>query len=86
MVTLSYFGTDNPDVYGVDYRLPSNEDPYRPQPGWYAVSATNLQGLYSYPDLRRWAWLRDHASVSVPGNTIFLIHISRQDVEKSRKK
>lgn len=74
-VRLSYFGTDLPEVYGVDYSLPSEREAYLPHPGWYAVSATNLQGLYSYPDLDRWAWLRRRKPVAKVGHTIFVFCI-----------
>jgi hypothetical protein len=58
-VYLSYFGTAPPEEYGIVYRpLPSFPrfikgkeekafNPYTPQPGWYAISATSLRlGLY----------------------------------------
>ena len=53
-VALSYFGTDAPERFGIDYvALPSlmllnpaaprgNPDP----DGWFAISATNVQGVY----------------------------------------
>jgi hypothetical protein len=74
-VRLSYFGTDLPEVYGVSYSLPSELEAYRPHPGWYAVSATNLEGLYSYPDLDRWAWLRRREPVAKVGHTIFVFRV-----------
>ncbi len=50
---FSYFGTDNPDYYGIQStRLPSfptweAEGVYDLKPGIYAISATLLQGFYS---------------------------------------
>jgi hypothetical protein len=78
---LSYFGTDLPEAYGVIYSLPSEQEAYRPHAGWYAVSATTLQGLYSYPDLDRWAWLRRRKPVAKAGHTIFLFHVRPWDGE-----
>ncbi|HVQ42058.1 MAG TPA: hypothetical protein VMS54_07630, partial [Vicinamibacterales bacterium] len=53
-VALSYFGTDAPERFGIDYvALPSlmllNPAAARENPdpnGWFAISATNLQGVY----------------------------------------
>jgi hypothetical protein len=52
---LAYFGTDNPDFYGIkSTRLPSYpaweaEGVYDLNPGVYAISATILQGFYTDP-------------------------------------
>jgi hypothetical protein len=80
-VKLSYFGTDSPDVYGVRYVAPLEEEVYRAHPGWYAVSATNLQGLYSYPDLDRWAWLRARKPDYQAGYSILLFDVAEIDEE-----
>lgn len=41
-LSLMYFGTVSPSVYGVDYEPIPNEEVIRPRPGVYAVSAHNL--------------------------------------------
>jgi 4-amino-4-deoxy-L-arabinose transferase-like glycosyltransferase len=52
-VFLAYFGTDSPEYHGIEStRLPGFYDrrgplrPYPLRPGYYAISATLLQGLY----------------------------------------
>ncbi len=78
-VRLSYFGTDLPEVYGVRYSLPSEPEAYHPSAGWFAVSATNLQGLYSYPDLERWAWLRQRKPQAHAGYSILLFNVTAEE-------
>jgi len=61
---LGYFGTGSPDYYGIRYRsifVPGSPNfaegfaPLNPAPGWYAISATVLQGPFSSePDALDW--------------------------------
>ncbi|MBI5767230.1 MAG: glycosyltransferase family 39 protein [Verrucomicrobia bacterium] len=53
-VFLAYFGTDDPECHGIKaHRLPGFFDWWRPQdrtpprPGYYAISASLLQGVYT---------------------------------------
>lgn len=80
-VKLSYFGTVDPALYGLEYEwLPSYVLPKRGHPvadfpptGLVAVSVTNLVGVYmdmypGGPDL--YAWLRDVEPVARIGHSI----------------
>ena len=62
---LAYFGMMDPQVLGIEYRLPpkgptipsdwleEDHTQFGPQPGWYAISAGLLQGQYAWvPDGR----------------------------------
>jgi hypothetical protein len=79
-ISLSYFGTDSPQRYGIDYDwLPSHylfnphpELPYEISPNQIlAVSATNLQGVYlDSPD--EFAWLRPIKPKAKIGHSIFI--------------
>jgi len=82
-VWLSYFGEARPDYYGIDYegvdsfppRL-MNPDarpfyPHDPAPGWYAISATNLQGVH-FADHDQFAYFRDREPEAKVGYSIFL--------------
>jgi len=77
-INLSYFGTDSPARYGISYDwLPSyilyNPDPEKKKItlGWFAISATNLQGVYmSNKDL--YAWFRERKPVAKIGYSIFI--------------
>lgn len=79
-VSLSYFGTDSPQRYGIDYDwLPShhlfNPDPTKafdiPPDQLIAISATNLQGVYLNP-VNEFEWLRRHKPLAKIGYSIFI--------------
>jgi 4-amino-4-deoxy-L-arabinose transferase-like glycosyltransferase len=83
-VTLSYFGSDAPQRYGISYNwLPSFvlDDPHpgllrhlQPVTGWVAISATNLQGVY-FPDPSLFAQFKTQKPEAVIGYSIFLYHL-----------
>ncbi|MEJ1365101.1 MAG: phospholipid carrier-dependent glycosyltransferase [Candidatus Sedimenticola sp. (ex Thyasira tokunagai)] len=85
-VYLSWFGVARPERYGIRYRpLPgfplyqySAEafayNPYQPAPGLYAISATNLQGVF-FKDNDTFAWFRDQESLARPGHSIFIYRV-----------
>jgi len=82
-INLSYFGTDSPERYDIDYNwLPSfylkksvpNEKISLPIKGFIAISATNLQGLY-FKDKNLYAWLKKYEPVEKIGNSIFIYNI-----------
>jgi hypothetical protein len=85
-VKLSYFGSADPEAYGVQYEpLPSypryiwnhNYVPLplqQPAPGVYAISATNLQGtLFKNHDL--YEWFRSKKPDAVIGHSIFIYRL-----------
>ncbi len=81
-VSLSYFGSDTPERYGIPYDwLPSPvlRDPSPGQhetapPGWVAVSATNLQGVY-FVDKDIYASFRNRTPDAVIGYSIFVYRV-----------
>lgn len=83
-IALSYFGTDDPARYGIDYEwLPSFHLPAEqrgepntwPPHGWVAISATNLRGVYLETHRDVYAELRERPADSVVGHTIFLYEL-----------
>ena len=80
-ISLSYFGTDTPQRYGIAYTwLPSyhleNPNPriFELAPGgWLAISATNLQGVY-FVNKRLFASLKNHTPEAMIGYSIFVYH------------
>jgi hypothetical protein len=86
-VNLAYFGTAFPEAYGINYwPLPSflrfiigpeidSFNPYTPEPGWYAISATSLRLglLYRTPDL--FAYFRNKTPVARAGYSILLYKV-----------
>jgi dolichyl-phosphate-mannose-protein mannosyltransferase len=83
-VSLSYFGADSPQRYGIEYDwLPShhlyNPEPdkavYIPQNQLLAISATNLQGVY-LNNTDEFKWLRQYEPVAKIGYSIFLYDLN----------
>ncbi len=81
-ISLSYFGSDSPERYGIVYDwLPSfllrNPDP-RHHPsvlkGWVAISATNLQGLY-FANKDLFGRFRARKPVAKIGYSIFIYNM-----------
>ena len=83
-VWLGYLGTADPAYYGIRYRslfapgtsYPADDfSPVNPAPGWYAISATVLQGSYSpEPDL--FDWFRRHEPAARIGYSIFVYQVA----------
>ena len=82
-IYLSYYGTDRPERYGINYTwLPSPlyEDAPReerakiPSKGFIAVSATNLQGVY-FNNKNLFAWLNNCKPIAKIGYSIFVYKI-----------
>jgi hypothetical protein len=80
---LGYFGTADPAYYGIRYRslfAPGSSDvaedfaPLNPAPGWYAISATVLQGPFS-PEPDIFDWFRRHEPVAKIGYSIFVYRV-----------
>lgn len=82
-VWLSYFGEARPEYYGIRYdgldsfppRLMNPEArpfyPPDPAPGWYAISATTLQGVH-FDDHDQFFFFRERGPVARVGFSIFL--------------
>jgi hypothetical protein len=76
-INLSYFGSDSPTRYGISYNwlpswvlLPSPEK-HEATP-WFAISATNLQGVYTGDAC---AWFRGRKPVAKIGYSIFIYKV-----------
>lgn len=82
-VWLSYFGEARPDYYGIRYAgldsfpprlMNPSARPYYPDdpaPGWYAISATTLQGVH-FDDHDQFHYFRDRQPEDKIGYSIFL--------------
>jgi 4-amino-4-deoxy-L-arabinose transferase-like glycosyltransferase len=82
-IYLSYFGTDSPERYGIQYdRLPSyylkNPESLQnikfPIKGYIAISATNLQGVYLQPQ-NMFQEIAKNEPVEQIGHSIFIYYI-----------
>ena len=91
-VNLAYFGKAVPEQYGVRYSpLPSYlrfvegielsaYNPYSPEPGWYAVSATSLRlGLMQPESVDLYAFFRDLEPDARAGYSIYLYNVQYPD-------
>jgi len=91
-VNLCYFGSADPAAYGIKfvpldgtYRLEmaAGTVGYRPQaaelPGWVAIGATNLQGVYFPPDRRAaYAFLRRKRPAAIlAGGAMYVYWVAR---------
>jgi len=86
-VNLSYFGTALPAAYGVRYwPLPGflhfvigpevdSFNPYTPEPGWYAISATSLRLGLLYREQDLFAYFRDRTPVARAGYSILIYRV-----------
>ena len=88
-VNLAYFGKAVPEKYGVRYRpLPSYlrfvdgvelnaYNPYQPEPGWYAISASELRlGLFQPENVNLYAYFRDKRPAARAGYSIYLYQVT----------
>lgn len=74
-VRLSYFGTGDPDYFGVDAEPVLAADwQLGPRPGVYVVSVANLVRGLRQAEAHGWAsdWLRSYEPVDVLGGTLYL--------------
>lgn len=83
-LSLSYFGNVDPAAYGIRYDpLPSHfsigevEDftPFAPQPGFYAVSVTNLSGQYLIENPSVLNWFAHQEPLATIGHSINIYHV-----------
>jgi 4-amino-4-deoxy-L-arabinose transferase-like glycosyltransferase len=76
-VSLSYFGSDDPQRHGIAYDWLPSVELRNPNPGkqlanrFLAISATNLQGVY-FPDKELFAALRKKRPIAKIGYSIFI--------------
>lgn len=84
-ISLSYFGADSPQRYGIEYDWLPSHHLYNPEPEkpvnllanrFLAISATNLQGVY-FANRDEFKWLRDYQPVAKVGYSIFVYDLSR---------
>ncbi len=66
-INLYYFGTADPAYYGITRNVP-------PQPGWFAVSATHLMGVY-LPDRDYFAPFRTMPIQTTIGHSILVYRL-----------
>jgi tetratricopeptide (TPR) repeat protein len=89
-IGLAYFGSADPRYYGIDYtalpaatpgfRLPAAPATWTPPqlPGYVAVSATVLTGVYLDPEWQLfYDGLRDRTPTYIVGNSIFVYWLDR---------
>lgn len=89
-ISLSYFGTDAPQRYGIKYDwLPSfvlyNPEPEKPvqvmQNRFLAISVTNLQGVF-LNNREQFRWLLKYEPVAKIGYSIFVYDLNSMNPEK----
>jgi hypothetical protein len=84
---LSYFGAADPHGYGIKYLPFAPSGPYgsvtdapegirREKKIFFAISATNLQGLY-YKDHQSFDWLKERAPAAILMDSIWVYDITR---------
>ncbi len=85
-INLSWFGAAHPEMYDFDFNpLPGfwrfggdpaayGFNPYRPAPGIYAISASNLQGI-KLADRDTFAWFRAQAPLDHIGHSILIYEV-----------
>lgn len=73
-IKLAYFGTANPDYYGIPHDRVTEEEMHRYSPGVYAISATELQNALS-DDKTRFSWIKKYEPEAKIGYSIFVYDI-----------
>jgi hypothetical protein len=85
-VRLSWFGSAYPEAYGISYDLLPGLprgfllwddppfDPSNPSPGIYAISVSNLVGVY-FPDHELYGWFRSRTPDAKVGYSLFIYRV-----------
>ncbi len=74
-IYLSYFGTADPTYYGIKHHpFPAQPPSAGSDPAYYAISATNLQEVYSSAHAYA-GWLAAYKPVDRVGYSIFIYHL-----------
>ena len=82
-VYISQFSPSRPEAYGIQAKmlLPSPRAvpfaPFDPAPGWYAIGATTLQGVYM-PDTDTFAYFHAMTPTARIGHALFVYHVPEQ--------
>ena len=86
-ITVSYFGTANANYYGIKYKplliylIPgSSKEEMSPEPntpGLYAISVTNLQGVYC-KNQKIFDWLKRREPIARIGYSIHIYKVERE--------
>ena len=82
-VFVSQFSPSRPEVYGLQATMlpPSPRAApfarFDPAPGWYAIGATTLQGVYT-PDVDTFAYFREMTPTARIGHALFVYHVPEQ--------
>lgn len=76
-IYLDYFGSVDPAVYDINYREINENEPVLPV-GWYAVSATKLQGVYSLAREGSYAELKKKKPIAQVGYSIFVYDLDEK--------
>ncbi len=82
-VYISQFSPSRPEVYGIQAKMlqPSPRAVpfarFNPSPGWYAIGATTLQGVYT-PDVDTFAYFRIMTPTARIGHALFMYHVPEQ--------
>lgn len=77
-IHIDYFGGSNPQYYFGDNFIPWHDD-LKPEPGWYAISASFYQvsnHKASEPDTGGYRWLENYPMLSRAGDSIFIFHVA----------
>ena len=84
-VQMAYFGTAPIGYYEIPHSSLISHDTLSvvgPQPGWYVISVTYLQGLYlENPDALD--WFRRLQPIETPGYSLFVYHIKPDPVPET---
>lgn len=75
-ITMSYFGTANPDNYRFPYRIFTDRERHNYTPGIYAVSVNNLLCVFT-ENKTDYAWLKKRKPTDVIGNSIYVYRVER---------
>lgn len=75
-IKLSYFGNADPVYYRLLFQSITQQEMFRPAPGTYAVSATELQNVYQ-ESKKRFSWLKKLKPLDTVGYSIFIYRIRR---------
>ncbi|MGH9764488.1 MAG: hypothetical protein ACREDR_12960, partial [Blastocatellia bacterium] len=86
-IKLSYFGSARPEAYGIQNFDPLPSYPYNyagveskvnelqnPPPGVYAISVTNLQGVF-FRDHDLYGWFRKRKPDAMIGHSIYVYRV-----------
>lgn len=77
-IHLAYFGTLDPQYYFDSHFIIPWSDNFKPEPGWYAISAQYYQESTHKPfepDQWNYRWLENYPMTSRAGDSIFIFYV-----------